>query len=83
MGQVQALKEQNQNLRISISKLKEEQELRTRNENKFADTIEKLQAQIDFLKNQKEIIVETKHFFPDFRPQEKVRPETKIETVYI
>jgi hypothetical protein len=36
------------------------------------------------LKANKEIVVETKHLFPDFKSVERVQqPQTKIETVYV
>jgi hypothetical protein len=33
-----------------------------------------LQSHIEFLKANKEVVVETRHFFPDFKPVERVRP---------
>ena len=45
--------------------------------------IDKLNSQVLFLKNNKEVVVETKHLFPEFKSGEKLRTETKFETVYV
>lgn len=46
-------------------------------------TIQKLTEMNTFLKTNKEVVKETKHMFPDFRAGEKIRTETKVETVYV
>ena len=45
--------------------------------------IDKANQYISFLKNNKEVVYETKHLFPEFNALEKVKTETKVETIVV
>lgn len=46
-------------------------------------SLDKANQHITYLKNNKEVVVETKHLFPEFNALGKVKTETKVETIVV